>query len=113
LVQVSVLPRCTRVTDILDAHSLLEAVGYLFLAAADALVAIFLESYVSLAAVIAMYVLCWCMACSGGYGTTAGPPPQPPPGRRESFWDSVALRCVTLCDSPWKSSGCVSQAMCC
>ena len=90
--QVSVLPRCTRVTDILDAHTVPEALKHLILAAADTVTAIFTESYVSLAAVIAMYVLCWCIACAGGYGTIAGPPPQPPPGKRESIWDSIAMR---------------------
>ncbi len=95
--QVSVLPRCSRVTDILDAHTLLEALGYLVLAAADALAAIFTESYLSLIAVLCLYMLCWCMAKSGGYGTIPGPAPQPPPGKRESFWESMALRCASYC----------------
>lgn len=94
MLQVSVLPRCSRVTDILDAHTLLEALKFLVLAAVDALVAIFTESYLSLAAVLCLYVLCWCIAKSGGYGTIPGPAQQPVPGKRESFWESMALRCA-------------------
>ncbi len=92
--QVSVLPRCSRVTDILDAHTLLEAIKYLALAALDALAAIFTESYLSLTAVFCLYLLCWCMAKGGGYVTIPGAPPPPTPGKRESIWEALALRCV-------------------
>ena len=89
------LPRCSRVTDILDAHTLLEAIKYLALAAVDALAAIFTESYLSLSAVFCLYLLCWCMAKSGGYGTIPGAAPPPAPGKRESIWESLALRCAS------------------
>ncbi|BDA40538.1 hypothetical protein COCOBI_01-1910 [Coccomyxa sp. Obi] len=92
LMVVSVLPRCSRVTDILDAHTLLEAIKYLGLAALDALAAIFTESYLSLIAVFCLYLLCWCMAKGGGYGTIPGAAPPPAPGKRESIWESLALR---------------------
>jgi hypothetical protein len=101
---VSVLPRCSRVTDILDAHTLLEALKYLVLAAADALAAIFSESYLSLIAVLCLYVLCWCIAKSGGYGTIPGPAPPPPPGKRETFWESMALRCAALTSAHFQVS---------
>ena len=90
--QVSVLPRCNRVAQILDAHTLGEGLGSLALAALDALTAIFAESYLSLGAVIAMFILCWCMASSGGYGAVPYGPPPPPPGRTMSFWDKMSLK---------------------
>jgi hypothetical protein len=93
---VSVLPRCSRVADMLDAHTLGEALRSFALASADALVAIFAESYVSLAAVLAMYVLCLCLAKSGGYGTIPHAPPPPPPGQRQSVWEALALRSAAL-----------------
>ena len=93
------LPRCNRVADILDARTLAEGLQSLALAALDALTAIFAESFLSLGAVVAMVILCWCMASSGGYGAVPSGPPPPPPGNAMSFWDKMALKCV----SGWKS----------
>ncbi len=90
--QVSVLPRCNRVAEILDARTLAEGLQSLALAALDALTAIFAESYLSLGAVIAMFILCWCMASSGGYGVVPYGPPPPPQGKSMSFWDKMALK---------------------
>lgn len=89
---MSVLPRCNRVADILDAHTLAEGLQCLGLAALDALTAIFAESLLSLGAVVAMFILCWCMASSGGYGAVPYGPPPPPPGKSMSFWDKMALK---------------------
>lgn len=90
--QVSVLPRCNRVAEILDARTLTEGLQSLALAALDALTAIFAESFLSLGAVIAMFILCWCMASSGGYGVVPYGPPPLPPGKSMSFWDKMALK---------------------
>ena len=80
----------------LDAHTLGEALRCFALASADAVAAIFTESYVSLAAVLAMYVLCLCLAKSGGWGTIPYAPPPQPPGQRQSVWEFLALRCAFL-----------------
>ena len=92
--QVSVLPRCNHVANILDARTLAEGLQSLALAALDALTAIFAESYLSLGAVAAMLILCWCMASSGGYGAVPSGAPPPPPGSTTSFWDKMALKYV-------------------
>ncbi len=86
------LPRCNRVAEILDAHTLMEGLQSLSLASLDALAAIFAESYLSLAAVIGMFILCWCMASSGGYGAVSNGPPPPSPGKSQSFWEKMALK---------------------
>ena len=98
--QVSVLPRCNHVAAILDARTLAEGLQSLALAALDALTAIFAESFLSLGAVVAMVILCWCMASSGGYGAVPSGPPPPPPGNTMSFWDKMALKYVFNWKSP-------------
>ena len=108
--QVSVLPRCNHVADILDARTLAEGLQSLALAALDALTAIFAESFLSLGAVAAMVILCWCMASSGGYGAVPSGPPPPPPGNTMSFWGKMALKYVfgwnPQCQGRCKSSMC-------
>ena len=98
--QVSVLPRCNHVANILDARTLAEGLQSLALAALDALTAIFAESYLSLGAVAAMLILCWCMASSGGYGAVPSGAPPPPPGSTTSFWDKMALKYVSPIEIP-------------
>ena len=46
----------------------------------------------SLGAVLAMYVLCLCLAKGGGYGTIPHGAPPPQPGQRVPFWDKLAIR---------------------
>ncbi|KAK9823894.1 hypothetical protein WJX72_006230 [[Myrmecia] bisecta] len=68
---VSMLPRCTSVSAIVDAHNLPEAIAMFFSAAADAIVALFSESYLSLAALGFMFVMSLGFARSGGIGATS------------------------------------------
>ena len=66
--QVSVLPRCTSVGAALSAQTLGDALAAFFTAAVDSVVAIFTESYISLAAVLGMFTFTFCFAVAGGVG---------------------------------------------
>lgn len=63
---MSLMPRCTGVAEVLGAPSLAEAARHFLRAAAGALAAIFTESYVSLAALLAFFVLLLAFARAGG-----------------------------------------------
>ncbi len=97
------LPRCSRVADVLDARTAAGAAASFTAASLDALAAIFTQSYVSLAAVLAMYALCFCLAKGGGYGTIPHGAPPPPPGQRVPFWDKLAIRWGPLACSSSRS----------
>lgn len=75
LLVVSVLPRCSGVADILDAHSVWEVVRLFANAAGDTVVEIFSQSYMSLAAVAVLFVITLGFAKSGGVGAINGVPP--------------------------------------
>ncbi|DBB07470.1 TPA: hypothetical protein ACH3X3_008941 [Trebouxia sp. C0006] len=70
---VSVLPRCSSVSAVLDAHSLSEALQYVMEAVSDALGIIFTESYISLAALLAMFLMAFGFASAGGVGASSAP----------------------------------------
>lgn len=69
---VSAIPRCGRLAAVLDAPSLGAALLSLAGAARDAVADIILESYVSLAAVVAMFALALGFASTGGVGAKGG-----------------------------------------
>lgn len=83
------LPRCHNIAAILDANSLSSAAGQFLLAAADTFAAILAESYLSLLALVAFFLLTLGFARSGGIGAVPGPPPLAP---KMSFWDGLAVR---------------------
>ena len=68
--QVSVLPRCNSVSAVLDAHSLTEALQLLLGAVGDAIGIIFAESYLSLAALMMMFLMAFGFASAGGVGAS-------------------------------------------
>ena len=94
------LPRCHNIAAILDADSLSAAVGQFLAAGADTFVAIVLESYLSLAALLIFFLLTFCFAKSGGIGAVPGPAHL---AARLPFWEAMALRCGTdLAEQPWQ-----------
>lgn len=87
--QVSVLPRCNNIASILDAESPGQAFGQLLLAAAETFSAIILESYLSLFALLAFFLMTLSFAKSGGIGAVPG---QSPAAARLPFFDALAVR---------------------
>ncbi|KAL3147784.1 hypothetical protein ABBQ32_002515 [Trebouxia sp. C0010 RCD-2024] len=71
---VSVLPRCNSVSAVLDAHSLSQGLQLLMEAVTDALGIIFTESYISLGALLGMFLMTFGFASAGGVGASAAPP---------------------------------------
>ena len=86
---MSVLPRCNNIASILDAESPGQAFGQLLLAAGETFAAIILESYLSLFALVAFFLLTLSFARSGGIGAVPG---QSPAAVRLPFWDALAIR---------------------
>ena len=88
-VQVSVLPQCTPVGAILEAATLGKAV-YLFInAVLQTALTIFTDSYISLAALLLLFFICFSLARSGGVGAI---PPHMVPPKADTFWTSLAVR---------------------
>lgn len=69
----SVLPRCSSVSAVLDAHSLSEGFQLVVQAVVDALGIIFAESYISLAALVGMFLMTYGFASAGGVGASPAP----------------------------------------
>ncbi|KAK9862826.1 hypothetical protein WJX84_007158 [Apatococcus fuscideae] len=89
LLVVSVLPQCTPVGAILEAATLGQAV-YLFVhAVLQTALTIFTDSYISLAALLLLFFICFSLARSGGVGAI---PPHMVPPKAENIWMSLAVR---------------------
>ena len=89
--QVSVLPRCQHVSQILDANTPGEACSCFLAASVETIGAIFAQSYLSLAALVGLFMLSFGFAVSGGIGAVPGPM-SPLPLQPLSFRDTLALR---------------------
>lgn len=72
LLVVSVLPRCSGVADILDAHSVREVLRLFAAAAWNTVVEILNYSYISLAALAFLFLVTFGFAGSGGVGAITG-----------------------------------------
>jgi len=72
LLVVSVLPRCSGVGEVLDAHSVGEVLRLFFTAAMNTVMEIFSRSYVSLAALGLIFAVTLGFAKSGGVGAIDG-----------------------------------------
>jgi len=68
-----VIPRCTSVGAALSAQTFGQAMRAFFGAAVESVVAIFTESFISLAAVLGMFTFCFCFAVAGGVGALRWP----------------------------------------
>lgn len=88
LLVVSVLPRCTGVAGILDAHSLGEVVTIFAGAFVETVGEIFSKSYISLIALIFLFVVVFGFAKGGGVGAIHGIPPS---ARRKPEYKGFAL----------------------
>ena len=83
------LPQCTPVGAILEAATLGKAV-YLFVhAVLQTALTIFTDSYISLAALLLLFFICFSLARSGGVGAI---PPHMVPPKAENIWMSLAVR---------------------
>lgn len=74
LLVISVLPRCTGVGEVLEAHTLGEAASLFFRAGADTIATILTESYISLAALILVFGILLGFCRSGGVGALPAVP---------------------------------------
>ena len=102
--QVSVMPQCGHVAAVLEAPSLPAACLAFARATAHAAGAVFLEAYLSLAALAFLFVMSFGFAKGGGAG--AIPSGSLPPGSPDGFWLGLALRyaaggCVPGDPSVW------------
>ena len=86
------MPQCGHVAAVLDAHSLWAACGAFGYAVLHAAGAIFTDSYLSLAALSLLFIMSLAFAKGGGAG--AIPTAPLPPGKQDSFWVALAVRCV-------------------
>ena len=89
MLQVSVLPRCSNIASILDAESPGSAFVRFLVAAGETFAAIILESYLSLFALIAFFLMTFSFAKSGGIGAVPG---YSPAAARLPFWEALAIR---------------------
>lgn len=90
---MSVLPRCGNIAAILDAESPGSAFFQFLAAAAETFAAIILESYLSLIALIAFFLMTFSFAKSGGIGAVPG---YSPTAARLPFWEALAIRSVNV-----------------
>lgn len=72
--QISVLPRCSGVAEVLDAHTLREAAALFFRAGAATMATILTESYISLATLLFVFAVLFGLCRSGGIGALPGEP---------------------------------------
>lgn len=72
LLVVSVLPRCSGISNVLDAHSVAEALTAFASAALDTVAEIFTRSYISLGAFVFLFIIVLGFARSGGVGAISG-----------------------------------------
>lgn len=80
LPQISVLPRCSGLAEVLEAHTLGQAAALFFRAGASAIATILTESYASLATLLLVFGILFGLCRSGGIGALpgearGGPPP--------------------------------------
>ena len=108
--QVSVMPQCGHVAAVLEAPSLPAACLAFARATAHAAGAVFLEAYLSLAALAFLFVMSFGFAKGGGAG--AIPSGALPPGSPDGFWLGLALRCTALCAWEPQCLGCNVWACC-
>ena len=94
---MSVIPRCTSVGAALSAQTLGQALRAFFGAAVESVVAIFTESFISLAAVLGMFTFCFCFAVAGGVGAPCEP----------GFYPRLCSR--TRCDDAYVSASMMRQ----
>ena len=90
--QVSVLPRCGRVAAVLEAPSLPAAAAAFGAAALDMASAIFMESYLSLTALVFLLLLSFGFARAGGVGAVPTVPAATPSSRSDTLWTTLAQR---------------------
>lgn len=72
LLVVSVIPRCGRISCVLDATSIFEGIALMWRALGATIAEIFLESYVSLTAVVVLFAIALGFASTGGIGARGG-----------------------------------------
>jgi hypothetical protein len=72
LLVISVMPRCSGISEILDAHSVTQGARLFVGAATDTVVEIFSQSYVSLTALAFLFIIVFGFARSGGVGAISG-----------------------------------------
>ncbi|GFR41995.1 hypothetical protein Agub_g2809, partial [Astrephomene gubernaculifera] len=84
LLVVSVLPRCSRLAEVLEADTPVAALWLLWGAYLDTLGGILGRSYVSAAALGLMFALALGLARGGGVGVISSPTPSPTPSSRPS-----------------------------
>lgn len=93
------MPGCTSPGAVLDAQTLTDAMRMLVSAVSGAALAIFTDSYISLAALCFMFLISFGFACSGGVGASMLQPPSLTAKFAKgeaSISSRLALRCVQV-----------------